>query len=68
MGRKRIWVIYETLRGRIRKVFLKPPDKVFPGYTPPAGQAILEVTVLPAEYDRIWQRKVRNGRLVQKEV
>lgn len=68
MGRKRIWVVYKMLRGAIKRVFLKPPDSVFSGYTPPSGQAILEVTVTDAEYERIWQRKVKNGRLVQREV
>lgn len=68
MGRKHIWVVYKTLRGAIKRVFLKSPDSVFLGYTPPSGQAVLEVTVTEAEYERIWQRKVLNGRLVQKEV
>lgn len=68
MGRKRIWIIYETRRGAIKRVFMKPPDKVFPGFEPPPGQAMLEITITDAEYQRIWQRKVKDGRLVQKEV
>jgi hypothetical protein len=68
MGRKRVWIVYETRRGGIQRVFMKPPDKVYPGYIPPPGQVVLDITITAAEYERIWQRKVRDGRLVQKEV
>lgn len=65
MKRKRIWVVYEVVRGAIKQVFHKAPGQLFKDWSPPAGRAVLEVTVTQSEADRIWNRKVRNGRLVQ---
>lgn len=65
MKRNRIWVVYETRRGAIKRVFKKAPSLLFPGWEPGPGEAVLEVNVSGAERERIWRRKVRNGQLVQ---